>query len=125
MNTPCAAQTSYTTGHSSQQTQCTNATNLEDVYRDVVPCIVVDTSLRFRCAYRLHHEDDRPNDGGRRHLWNVGQTRICSETFQETVIFRLAAVKSSTVTSQNLTGSYPVRRKINRTYWLCWLAGWL
>jgi hypothetical protein len=43
------------------------------VFWDVAPCSQVDVDRRFRGAYYLHHGDDRHDDGGSTHPWNVGQ----------------------------------------------------
>jgi hypothetical protein len=41
---------------------------------DVVPCSLVEVEQRFRGARCLHHQgDDDPNDGGSKHLRNVGK----------------------------------------------------
>jgi hypothetical protein len=37
----------------------------------VVWCSLVEIDRRFRCAYFLHSDDRRPDDGGSKHLWNV------------------------------------------------------
>jgi hypothetical protein len=44
---------------------------------NVAPSSLVEIGRRFRGAYCLHHQGDvsthRPEDGGSKHLWNVGQ----------------------------------------------------
>jgi hypothetical protein len=39
------------------------------IFRNVVPCSLVDTNRRFRGAYSLHHQSDRPDDGSSKHIW--------------------------------------------------------
>jgi hypothetical protein len=42
------------------------------VFWDVAPRRLVEVYWRFRTAYCLHHQDDdRPDDGGSEHLWNL------------------------------------------------------
>jgi hypothetical protein len=58
------------------------------VFWDAAPRSLVETDRRFRSAYCLHQQADlllyltksfrallthRPDDGGRKHLWNVGK----------------------------------------------------
>jgi hypothetical protein len=43
------------------------------VFWDVVPCSLVEIHRCFRGAYCLHHQNDRPHDGGSKHFWNVFQ----------------------------------------------------
>jgi hypothetical protein len=41
----------------------------------VAPCSLVDIGRRFRDAYCLHNQDDcRTDDGGNKHLWNLGKS---------------------------------------------------
>jgi hypothetical protein len=41
------------------------------------------------------YEDDRPDDGGSKHLWNVGKlTRLYGAIFQQTVIFDFSTIWS-------------------------------
>jgi hypothetical protein len=40
------------------------------IFSDVAPCSVVEVYWRYRGAYCHHH---RPDDGGSKHLWNVGK----------------------------------------------------
>jgi hypothetical protein len=40
----------------------------------ITSCCLVEVDLRLRCAYCHHHQGThRPNDGGSKHLWNVGK----------------------------------------------------
>jgi hypothetical protein len=39
------------------------------VFWDVKPCSLVEVYRRFRGAYCLYHEGDRPDDGGSKHLY--------------------------------------------------------
>jgi hypothetical protein len=43
------------------------------VFWVVAPCSLVEVYQRFRGPCCLHHQDDRPNDGGSKYLRNVGK----------------------------------------------------
>jgi hypothetical protein len=69
------------------------------VFCDVVPCNLVEIDRRFRGDYCLRRQG--PDDGGSKHLLNVGQFQgpddggsKHSATSQKTVIFILAAVRT-------------------------------
>jgi hypothetical protein len=66
------------------------------VFWDVAPCSLLEIDRRFRGACCLH---DRCDDGGSKHLWNIGQfLRDCTATSQKAVIFVLAAVRTPNIT---------------------------
>jgi hypothetical protein len=58
------------------------------VFWVVAPCRLVEVSRRFIDACYLHHQGDRPDDGG--------------ATIQKTAIFILAAVRTSNLSKQEL-----------------------
>jgi hypothetical protein len=43
------------------------------VFWDVAPCSLVEIERRFRGAYCLLHQAHHPDNGGSKHLLNVGQ----------------------------------------------------
>jgi hypothetical protein len=43
------------------------------VFWVVVPCSLVDVYRRFGGTWCLHHQRDRPDDGGSKYVWNVGK----------------------------------------------------
>jgi hypothetical protein len=50
--------------------QILTAANMETSFCDIALCGLVEADRSFRGAYCLHHQDT--NDGGSKHLWNVG-----------------------------------------------------
>jgi hypothetical protein len=43
-----------------------------ETFWNIALCSLVEIDRRFRGTYSIHHPGDRPDVGGRTHLWNVG-----------------------------------------------------
>jgi hypothetical protein len=72
----------------------------------VVPCSLVEVYQRFVSPCCLHHQDDdRPDDGGSRKLWYVGELLLdyTAPKTQETAIFILTAVRTSNRSQASLS----------------------
>jgi hypothetical protein len=72
----------------------TSASMNMTAFCDISPCNLVEADRHFRGAYCFHHQDDdRPDDGGSTHLWNVGQLLHYTECLRKFIIIQHFGVR--------------------------------